>query len=93
MIVRLMGEGQREIKEEADVALLNKLDTLLEETIEAGNKEEFSGVLLTLIQQARRMGEPVPDESLLESDAILPPSDATLDEVRQLLGEEGLIPG
>jgi hypothetical protein len=33
------------------------------------------------------------DDTLQDSDLILPPSDATLDEVRQLLADDGLIPG
>jgi hypothetical protein len=32
-------------------------------------------------------------ESLDDSDRILPPAGATLDEVRELLGDDGLIPG
>ena len=32
-------------------------------------------------------------DSLDESDLILPPPDATIDEVRELLGDDGLIPG
>jgi hypothetical protein len=34
----------------------------------------------------------VPDDALVDSDLILPPSDASLEEVRGLLGDEGLIP-
>ena len=29
----------------------------------------------------------------MDSDLILPPSDATIDEVRELLSDDGLIPG
>jgi hypothetical protein len=32
-------------------------------------------------------------DSLDESDLILPPPDATIDEVRELLGDDGLVPG
>jgi hypothetical protein len=37
----------------------------------------------------------LPDDTLHDSDLILPPADATLDEVRALLADtdEGLIPG
>ena len=38
-------------------------------------------------------GEPLPDDSLVDSHLILPPADATLEEVRELLGDDGLIPG
>jgi hypothetical protein len=32
-------------------------------------------------------------DSLDESDLILPPADATIDQVREMLSEDGLIPG
>jgi hypothetical protein len=32
-------------------------------------------------------------DALDESDLILPPPDATIDEVRELLSDDGLIPG
>jgi hypothetical protein len=35
----------------------------------------------------------LPDEEIVPSDLVLPSSDASLDEVRELLGDEGLIPG
>jgi hypothetical protein len=38
-------------------------------------------------------GTPLADDELLPSDAILPPEDSTVDEIRALLGVEGLIPG
>jgi hypothetical protein len=39
------------------------------------------------------VGTPVGEDVLVPSDLLLPHADATLDEVRDLLGEEGLIPG
>ena len=46
-----------------------------------------------LLNAVRAAGTPLPDESLEDSDLILPPADATLEEVRELLSDEGLIPG
>jgi hypothetical protein len=40
----------------------------------------------------RKEGERLPDEDLSASDAVIPPSDLTLEETRQLFSEEGLIP-
>jgi hypothetical protein len=37
-------------------------------------------------------GTRLEDDSLEESDFILPPSDATIDEVRALMTDEGLVP-
>ncbi len=42
--------------------------------------------------RGRAAGTPVADDSLSVSDVILPAQESGLDEVRALLGEEGLIP-
>ena len=55
--------------------------------------ETFSQSLDALLAAVRSVGVPLPDESLVDSDLILPPSDATLEEVRELLNDDGLIPG
>ena len=39
------------------------------------------------------LGEPLPDDSLEPSELILPAPEATLDEVREMLTDDGLIPG
>jgi hypothetical protein len=39
------------------------------------------------------VGKPLPDDEIVPSDLVLPSADASLDEVRELLGDEGLIPG
>jgi hypothetical protein len=41
----------------------------------------------------RSAGTPLADDTLEDSDLILPPADATIDEVRELLSDDGLIPG
>ena len=41
----------------------------------------------------RELGEPLPDDSLEPSELILPAPDATLEEVRAMLSDDGLIPG
>jgi hypothetical protein len=45
-----------------------------------------------LLDGVRRQGTRLEDDSLLESDFILPPADATIDEVRALMTDEGLVP-
>ena len=40
----------------------------------------------------RDRGEQLPDEELAASDLIIPPSDLTLEETRELFTDEGLIP-
>ena len=92
MIVRILGEGQWEISAE-QVDALNELDSAVEAAVDGGDREAFSQSLDALLHAVRTAGAPLPDESLEDSDLILPPSDATLEEVRDLLSEDGLIPG
>ncbi|WP_449065180.1 PspA-associated protein PspAA [Planomonospora algeriensis] len=92
MIVRIMGEGQIEIAAD-DLTVLNKLDGELEAAIQAGDEETFRGRLHALLDKVREVGRELPDESLEPSELILPPADASMEEVREMLGDEGLIPG
>jgi hypothetical protein len=41
----------------------------------------------------RSVGRQLPDDEIVPSDLVLPSADASLAEVRELLGDEGLIPG
>ncbi|MET9068735.1 PspA-associated protein PspAA [Streptosporangium sandarakinum] len=92
MIVRIMGEGQVQIAPE-DLDVLNALDGRLEAAIESGDEGAFRSCLHDLLDKIRHVGRPLPDDSLESSELILPPADASMDEVREMLGDEGLIPG
>jgi hypothetical protein len=46
-----------------------------------------------MLERVRDAGTPVPADSLESSDVILPYSGASMDDVRGLLSEDGLIPG
>ena len=91
MIVRIMGEGQWDVPDE-HLAALNALDEALERAVLAGDQQAFRVEMTALLDAVRQQGDRVDDDSLEESDLILPPVDATLEEVRALLGDEGLIP-
>jgi hypothetical protein len=92
MIVRILGEGQFEVAD-AELDRLNELDAAVEAEVERGNEEAFSARLTELLDGVRAVGAPLADESLEDSDLILPPADATLEEVREMLSDDGLIPG
>jgi hypothetical protein len=92
MIVRILGEGQWNVSDE-HLAALNELDSAVETAVEKGDRETFSQTLDALLDAVRSTGVALADDSLEDSDLILPPSDATLEEVRELLDDEGLIPG
>lgn len=92
MIVRILGEGQYDLDDHA-LDALNGLDTQLEHAIESGDEAMFRTALQGLLAGVRASGTHHDVDSLDESDLILPPPDATIDEVRELLGDDGLIPG
>jgi PspA-Associated protein len=92
MIVRILGEGQWDVAD-SDLDRLNELDGQVESAVESGDETTFRSSLAALLDAVRGAGRPLPDESLEDSDLILPPSDATLEEVRELLADDGLIPG
>jgi hypothetical protein len=92
MIVRILTEGQWDVSQEHLVEL-NRLDEQVEAAVDDGDEVAFSQSLGALLDSVRKGGSRLPDESLEDSDLILPPADATIDEVRHLLEDDGLIPG
>ena len=92
MIVRILGEGQWDVPDER-LTELNGLDGEVEAAVESGDTVTFANTLAALLDGVRTAGTPLPDDSLEDSDLILPPADATLEEVREMLADDGLIPG
>ena len=92
MIVRILGEGQFRLGDEA-TAELNQLDAVLETAVEHNDEAAFSSALTNLLARVRAHGSPLPPDILEESELILPHEDSSMDEVRKLLTDEGLIPG
>ena len=91
MIVRILGEGQWDVPDDF-LEPMNVLDAAVEKAIEAGDEPAFAVALTALLDAVRQQGDRLEDDSLEDSDLILPMSDATLEEVRALLTEEGLVP-
>jgi hypothetical protein len=60
---------------------------------DSGDDARFHAALGALIDQVCAVGRPLADDDLRPSDVVLPDPDASVDEVRELLGDEGLIPG
>ncbi len=92
MIVRILGEGQYDVAE-THLDRLNELDAEVEVAVAAGDTARFRAALGALLDGVRSGGTPHDVEALDESDLILPPADASIDEVRALLDADGLIPG
>ena len=92
MIIRILGEGQYDVSDDA-MDGLNELDGAVEAAVESGDEAAFTSALATLLEGVRSVGTAHPLDSLDESDLILPRADATITDVRELLQEDGLIPG
>ena len=91
MIVRLMADGQYRVEDSLREEL-NELDDRAVTALEADDEPTLDGVLDEMAQLVRDRGERLPDEDLSPSDLIIPPSDLTLEETKQLFTDEGLIP-
>jgi hypothetical protein len=92
MIVRIMGEGQVRL-DDSHLTELNRLDNELLAGLDKGDAAAFRATLVSLLDAVRGLGEPLPDDFLEPSDLILPSPDATLEQVRAMLRDDGLIPG
>lgn len=92
MIVRIMGEGQFRLPDDA-TARLNELDQLLDADLRDDGQADLVKHLQAMHQVVRELGSPLALDELEPSDFILPPTTVSLEELKQLLGEEGLVPG
>lgn len=91
MIARLMGEGQYRVDDELR-GQLNELDDRAVQALEGDDEPALDGVLDEMWELVRGRGERLPDENLSASDVVIPPSDLTLEETKQLFSEDGLVP-
>jgi hypothetical protein len=92
VIVRILGQGQFRV-DDAATAELNQLDADLETAVNRNDEAAFTVALTHLLAQVRANGSPLPPDTLEPSDLILPNEDSSMDEVRKMLTDEGLIPG
>ncbi|NNG18479.1 hypothetical protein HJ590_02610 [Naumannella sp. ID2617S] len=96
MIIRVLNEGQFRMTDD-HLSELNACDDQVEAAVEADDQEQLTAALTTLIGTIRSLGQELPDDSLEDSDLIVPDAEATLADVRSWLSDsgsdEGLIPG
>jgi hypothetical protein len=91
LIVRLMSDAQYRV-DDALKGRLNELDNEVARAVEADDEAALWRGLAALADAVREHGERLADDSLEPSDAIVPPEDLSLEEARELLTGEGLIP-
>jgi hypothetical protein len=92
VIVRILGEGQLTLKSGC-LEDLNKLDDELMAAVRDSDEPKFHVAMDALLAKVREVGEPLPVDEIKPSDFILPSADSSLEEVRDLLSSDGLIPG
>jgi hypothetical protein len=90
VIVRILGEGQYRIHDEI-AAQLEELDARLDAAVEAKDDTAFKAALGASVELVRSDGMPVPADSIVTADVILPSEDADVAEVLQLLAEGKLV--
>jgi hypothetical protein len=86
-----MGEGQWRI----DESLRQRLNELDEESLaalERGDEGALDAKLEEMWALVKNQGEQLQPDDLSPSDVVIPPTDMTLEETRQLFEGEGLIP-
>jgi hypothetical protein len=91
MIVRILSEGQYDV-DESHLDALNELDAAVEGAVAGEDEATFTAALAALLEAVRTWGTEVPADELVDSELILPPADASAHEVKEMLGDEGLIP-
>jgi hypothetical protein len=91
VIVRLMGEGQYRL-DDSVLGRLNELDDQAAAAVEAGDEPKLDQALDEMFSLVKSEGEALGEDELAASDVVIPPSDLSLEETRQLLTHEGFIP-
>jgi hypothetical protein len=91
VIIRILGEGQFDVPD-SELAEINRLASAVEHAWRSAD-DDVRPALDALLEHVRRVGVRPPEHELLESDAVLPFADSSEDDIRDMLNEDGLIPG
>jgi hypothetical protein len=86
-----MGEGQWQVDDRIR-ARIDELDIDSENAVKVGDEQAVQAVLRAIHELVRSSGERLDHAHLGASDLVVPPADLSLDEARELLHGEGLIP-
>jgi hypothetical protein len=91
MLIRILGEGQFIVPDD-QLDEINRLDADLEAALKTP-EDNFREALDALLDKVRSVGVRPPVDHFEESSVILPFADASEDDIRDMLNEDGLIPG
>ena len=92
MIVRIATDDQYRLPDDL-VDELNEIDEAAQRAAEANDEPAFQEHLAKMIDLVQKRGERLADDELVQSEVILPPPHATIEEVGEHFDGEGLIPG
>jgi hypothetical protein len=90
MLIRILGEGQFVVAD-SELDEINRLDRELETALKT-SEDNFRQALDALLDKVRTVGVRPPDHEMEESQVILPFADASEDDIRDMLTEDGLVP-
>jgi hypothetical protein len=91
VLIRILGEGQFVVPD-SELDEINRLDAVLEAALKSP-EPDIRPALDALLDKVRTVGVRPPDHEMEESQVILPFADASEDDIRDMLGDEGLVPG
>lgn len=83
MIIRIVSEGQYEIPS-SFFDELNAIDNSIVELVSQGNEIEYREELSKLIDMIKTNGKQLDDSDIVESNIIVPPSDLTFEEAKEI---------
>jgi hypothetical protein len=84
MIVRIQGSGQYRLDGAAQSELAS-IDARLAAALERGAADEAQTLLGQAVSLVQPRGTALPNDALSRSDLILPPAEASLEEINTLL--------
>jgi PspAA-like protein len=89
MIIRILADNQYRV-DDAYLPEIDKLDDEVVLAIQENDEGRYQRSLVALVEFIHQRGSPLAVEELTASDAILPASDMTLAETRELLEQADL---
>ena len=87
MIVRIQGSGQYRLDGPAQ-SELTSIDARLVAALEHGAADEAHTLLGQAVSLVQTRGTALPNDALSPSDLILPPADASLDEISTVVSSQ-----
>lgn len=89
MIIRIIGEGQYEVPS-ALFDELNAIDNRIVELVSMDDEASYQLELSKLIEKIKMSGKQIDDSDIVESDIIVPPSDLTFEEAKDVFTGVGI---